>query len=140
MTKAELLTYLEGLDFVELLIKLDNRSVGLPANLQFYKQTFLESYENIAIESTVYFYVKNEGFPEEEAFFSGGMPKSKIHPTHWLADKYKAQIDQRHGKVISTGEDWIIVEGYIDASGDMVRKLWFVKEVDGVPTIKVVTG
>ncbi len=142
MTKQALIASLQALDHVEMLLDLTIVSGALPADADLYRQgaIIVDPANSIAQETAFYFYVLYEGTENEVAYHREAPPTNPFKTAHWLADKYKSQIDERNGVIVESGDNWIVVTGYEEdvATGEMIKKTWFVKEVDGIPTIKLV--
>jgi hypothetical protein len=139
MNKAELLQYLHDLPFVDSLLGIKDTGLAVPkgVDLKLYVQSYLEVMDNVGIGRNLYFYVVDEGSPTERAYFKDMAPTQQTMK-HELEIKYEAQIAASFGKVIASGADFIVVDGYEESGADMVPATWFLKEVDGTPIVKKV--
>ena len=138
MNKQELINDLESRSFVKQLTGLEDTQLA-SENLKLYAQHYIETDGLVAKETKAHIFVIDEGLETEVAYYKDREPESSVQPTHPLVKKYQTQIDSKHGKVIDSGDNWIIVKGYDeDTDGDMIPKTWFLKEVNGSPEIKVV--
>jgi len=138
MNKQELINDLESRNFVKQLTGLEDTQLA-SENLKLYAQHYIETDGLVAKETKAHIFVIDEGLETEVAYYKDREPESSVQPTHPLVKKYQTQIDSKHGKVIDSGDNWIIVKGYDeDTDGDMIPKTWFLKEVNGSPEIKVV--
>jgi hypothetical protein len=144
MNKTELKADLLGRSWVKTLIKEEDTLLAVPegVNLKLYRQSFLEVGDVTAVDRAVFFYVVDEEEPTEEAWYKNNEPTPSISEVHWLARKYEDDILAVNGKVVFEGTDYIVVDGYKTDPADannMIAARWFVKEVDGVKSIKPVT-
>lgn len=142
MTKQEIINEIAALPYVGEMLSLESVHNSLPAGTFLYRQgvIVIDTVENVAKEHAYYFYVIDEGEATEAAYYNSKRPENPNQTKHWLEEKYQSQIDQRNGTVVESGDNWIVVTGYEEdgTTGEMVKKTWFVKEVDGTPTIKLV--
>lgn len=144
MNKAELKADLEGRSWVKTLIQEEDTLLAVPegVNLKLHRQSFLEVGAVTAVDRAIFFYVVDEGEATEEAWYKNNEPTPSISEVHWLARKYDADIAAVNGKVVLSGDDYIVVDGYKQDPGDannMIAARWFVKEIDGVKDIKPVS-
>lgn len=136
MNKQELINDLSGRSFVKQLGALEDTLLQSD-NLKLYAQHYIESKGNVAKETKMHLYVLDEGLPTEQAYYKDREPAESIQIEHPLAVKYQSTIESVKGKVIDSGEGFIIVTGYeTDGTGGMLPKTWFAEEIEGVLSVK----
>ena len=138
MTKLELLAELEARSFVNMVV--ETTAVPTPdsanSRLTQYLTKYVESSELTAQIRKILILVIDEGEVEEVAYYRDKEPVSSVIERHPLAIKYATQIENVNGTVVSSGSNFIVVEGYQVSGDDMVKTTWFAKEVEGVLSLK----
>lgn len=128
MTKKELLADLEARSFIDGIVGLPSVKETQADGTKSYSVTYREVNGKVVKNMTVFFYVIDEGTPEERAFYKNKEPGSQVAVK--LTDKVQISVDyiSKFGKIIESGDSFVIMQGFLDTATGVTRKLYRVTE------------
>jgi len=137
MTKSELLQDLASKDWCD--------SINGDPQLQevksdggkWYIVNIREVQNNVAVYRNISFYVVDEGLETEKAYYKDSVPSSITEKDTTFSDKVRDYMNESGNsdmelEKINEEQEFAVIRQYIEESGGITERRYFLKEVDGV--------